>query len=115
METYPTPMSSLESMASLVVRTTNCINVTLILVPIRNGTTSKLVAKYQPYMSILFMVVPEITTYSFEWFYNEETPTMRFGHRFKNESTKETIEFAFAYAKKNELCKHRDCCSTTPS
>ncbi|XP_029124928.1 pyruvate kinase, cytosolic isozyme isoform X1 [Cajanus cajan] len=122
METSPTPMSPLESMASAAVRTANCINAALILVLTRGGTTSKLVAKYRPSMPILSVVVPEITTDSFQWFCSEETPAR---HSLiyrglipvlgtgscgasQSESTEETIEFALAYAKKTELCKLGD-------
>ncbi|KAG4401819.1 hypothetical protein GLYMA_02G071100v4 [Glycine max] len=49
----PTPMSPLESMASAAVRTAYCSNAALIFVLTRGGTTSKLVAKYRPSMSIL--------------------------------------------------------------
>lgn len=123
MGTAPIPMSPLESMASAAVRTANCINASLILVLTRGGTTAKLVAKYRPSMPILSVIVPEITTDSFEWSCSEETPAR---HSLiyrglipvlgtgscgasQTESTKETMEFAIAYAKKNELCKPRDC------
>ncbi|RDX62208.1 hypothetical protein CR513_59482, partial [Mucuna pruriens] len=122
MEAAPTPMSPLESMASAAVRTANCINAALILVLTRGGTTSKLVAKYRPSMPILSVVVPQITTDSFEWFCSEETParhsliyrglipvlgTGSYGVSMK-ESTEETIEFALAYAKEHQLCKTGD-------
>ena len=122
METAPTPMSPLESMASAAVRTANCINAALILVLTRGGTTSKLVAKYRPSMPILSLVVPEITTDSFEWFCSQEAParhsliyrglipvlgTGSFGDSM-TESTEETIQLALSYAKKNDLCKPGD-------
>lgn len=122
METALTPMSQLESMASAAVRTANCINAALILVLTRGGTTAKLVAKYRPSMPILSVIVPVITTDSFEWSCSEETParhsliyrgllpilsTGSYGAS-QTESIEETIEFALAYAKKNKLCKAQD-------
>ncbi|KAK8470186.1 hypothetical protein PHAVU_004G078400 [Phaseolus vulgaris] len=122
METAPTPMSPLESMASAAVRTARCINAALILVLTRGGTTSKLVAKYRPSMPILSVVVPEITTDSFEWFCSEEAPAR---HSLiyrglvpvlatgscgasQTESTQETIKFALSYAMKTGLCTPGD-------
>ena len=118
----PTPMSPLESMASAAVRTAYCSNAALIFVLTRGGTTSKLVAKYRPSMPILSLVVPEITTDSFEWFCSQEAParhsliyrglipvlgTGSFGDSM-TESTEETIQLALSYAKKNDLCKPGD-------
>ncbi|CAL0299239.1 unnamed protein product [Lupinus luteus] len=122
-EIAPTPMSTLESMASAAVRTANCVNAALILVLTRGGTTAKLVSKYRPSMPILSVIVPEITTDYFEWSCSEETParhsliyrglipvlsTGPYGAS-QVESTEETIEFALRYAKKNEMCKPGDC------
>ncbi|OIV90061.1 hypothetical protein TanjilG_21193 [Lupinus angustifolius] len=122
-EIAPTPMSTLESMASAAVRTANCVNAALILVLTRGGTTAKLVSKYRPSMPILSVIVPEISTNYFEWSCSEDTParhsliyrglipvlsTGPYGAS-QIESTEETIEFALRYAKNNELCKPGDC------
>lgn len=122
METAPTPLSPLESMASAAVRTADCIKAALILVLTRGGTTAKLVAKYRPSMPILSVVVPVITTDCFEWSCSDEAPARHSliyrglipvlstgsAGASQTESTEETIEFALRYAKQNGLCKPRD-------
>ncbi|XP_058097783.1 pyruvate kinase, cytosolic isozyme-like [Magnolia sinica] len=70
----PLPMSPLESLASSAVRTANKARATLIVVLTRGGTTAKLVAKYRPAVPILSVVVPVLTTDSFDWKCSDETP-----------------------------------------
>jgi len=70
----PLPMSPLESLASSAVRTANKAKATLIVVLTRGGTTAKLVAKYRPAVPILSVVVPVLTTDSFDWTCSDETP-----------------------------------------
>ncbi|GMY14223.1 pyruvate kinase, cytosolic isozyme-like [Fagus crenata] len=122
METAPMPMSPLESLASSAVRTAHSINAALIVVLTRGGTTAKLVAKYRPSMPILSVVVPEITTDSFEWscsdaaparhslIYRGLVPVLSTGSARSShaESTNETIELALQHAMAKELCKPGD-------
>ncbi|KAI5575707.1 hypothetical protein BDE02_10G229200 [Populus trichocarpa] len=70
----PLPMSPLESLASSAVRTANKAKAKLIVVLTRGGTTAKLVAKYRPAVPILSVVVPVLTTDSFDWACSDETP-----------------------------------------
>ncbi|EXB96338.1 Pyruvate kinase, cytosolic isozyme [Morus notabilis] len=70
----PLPMSPLESLASSAVRTANKAKAKLIVVMTRGGTTAKLVAKYRPAVPILSVVVPVLTTDSFDWTCSDETP-----------------------------------------
>ncbi|CAL9115420.1 unnamed protein product [Musa textilis] len=70
----PLPMSPLESLASSAVRTANKARATLIVVLTRGGTTAKLVAKYRPRVPILSVVVPVLTTHSFDWTVSDESP-----------------------------------------
>ncbi|WCJ38943.1 Pyruvate kinase family protein [Euphorbia peplus] len=70
----PLPMSPLESLASSAVRTANKAKAKLIVVLTRGGTTAKLVAKYRPAVPILSVVVPVLTTDSFDWSCSDETP-----------------------------------------
>ena len=70
----PVPMSPLESLASTAVRTANKAQAKLIVVLTRGGTTAKLVAKYRPAVPILSVVVPVLTTDSFDWTCSDETP-----------------------------------------
>ncbi|KAH9746895.1 Pyruvate kinase [Citrus sinensis] len=70
----PLPMSPLESLASSAVRTANKARAKLIVVLTRGGTTAKLVAKYRPAVPILSVVVPVLTTDSFDWTCSDETP-----------------------------------------
>ncbi|XP_047321460.1 pyruvate kinase, cytosolic isozyme [Impatiens glandulifera] len=70
----PLPMSPLESLASSAVRTANKARAKLIVVLTRGGTTAKLVAKYRPAVPILSVVVPVLTTDTFDWTCSDETP-----------------------------------------
>jgi pyruvate kinase len=74
MKSVPLPMSPLESLASSAVRTANKVRATLIIVLTRGGTTARLVAKYRPYVPILSVAVPIMTTDSLEWQCSEEYP-----------------------------------------
>jgi pyruvate kinase len=74
MKSVPLPMSPLESLASSAVRTANKVRATLIIVLTRGGTTAKLVAKYRPYVPILSVAVPVLTTDSLTWVISEESP-----------------------------------------
>ncbi|XP_061945916.1 pyruvate kinase, cytosolic isozyme-like [Populus nigra] len=122
MVTAPMPMTPLESMASSAVRTANTIKAAFILVLTKGGTTAKLVSKYRPSMPILSMIVPEIRTDFFEWSCSDEAPARHSliyrglipvlssvsGKVYHSESTEETIEQAFHYAKIKGLCKPGD-------
>ncbi|CAJ2665241.1 unnamed protein product [Trifolium pratense] len=70
----PLPMSPLESLASSAVRTANKARAKLIVVLTRGGSTAKLVAKYRPAVPILSVVVPVLTTDSFDWTCSDEAP-----------------------------------------
>ncbi|KAL5993360.1 hypothetical protein ACLOJK_014284 [Asimina triloba] len=70
----PLPMSPLESLASSAVRVANKSNAKLIVVLTRGGTTARLVAKYRPAVPVLSVVVPVLTTDSFDWTISDETP-----------------------------------------
>ena len=70
----PLPMSPLESLASSAVGTANKAKAKLIVVMTRGGTTAKLVAKYRPAVPILSVVVPLLTTDSFDWTCSDEAP-----------------------------------------
>lgn len=122
MNTAPVPMSTLESLASAAVRTARCSKAVLILVLTKGGTTAKLVAKYRPSIPILSVVVPEMTTDSFEWFCSDEAPA-RHSLIYRGlvpvlssgsakasdvESTDESVEFALEHAKAKKLCKPGD-------
>ncbi|TQD99858.1 hypothetical protein C1H46_014596 [Malus baccata] len=74
MKSTPLPMSPLESLASSAVRTANKARAKLIVVLTRGGSTAKLVAKYRPAVPILSVVVPVLTTDSFDWTCSDETP-----------------------------------------
>lgn len=122
MEHSPVPMSPLESLASSAVRTANSAKAALMLVLTRGGSTAKLVAKYRPSMPILSVVVPEITTDSFDWTCSDESPARHSlifrglvpvlsegSARSSNaETTEEAIEFAIQHAKVKCLCKTGD-------
>ncbi|XP_050371464.1 pyruvate kinase, cytosolic isozyme-like [Argentina anserina] len=116
------PMSPQESLASSAVHMATSIRAALIMVLTRGGTTAKLVAKYRPSMPILSVVVPEVTTDSFEWSCSDAAPArhsliyrglvpllssgcIRGSHA---ESTEETVQSAIQYAKANGLCKSGD-------
>ncbi|KAL6196800.1 hypothetical protein ACLB2K_032413 [Fragaria x ananassa] len=98
------------------------IRAALILVLTRGGTTAKLMAKYRPSMPILSVVVPEITTDSFEWSCSDAAPA-RHSLIYRGlvpllssgsikgshvESTEEAVQSAIQYAKANGLCKPGD-------
>ncbi|KAK4755816.1 hypothetical protein SAY87_009573 [Trapa incisa] len=70
----PLPMIPFESLVSSTVRTANKARAKLIVVLIRGGTTAKLVAKYRPTVLILSMMVPVLTTDSFDWTCSDESP-----------------------------------------
>lgn len=70
----PLPMSPLESLASSAVRTANKAKASLIVVLTRGGTTAKLVAKYRPAVPIVSVIVPSLTTDSFDWTVSNEAP-----------------------------------------
>ncbi|CAL0312189.1 unnamed protein product [Lupinus luteus] len=122
MEHSPVPMSPLESLASSAVRTANSAKAALILVLTRGGSTAKLVAKYRPSMPILSVVVPDISTDSFDWSCSDEAPARHSlifrglvpilcaaSARASNaETTEEEIEFAIQHAKTKDLCKNGD-------
>ncbi|CAI0415354.1 unnamed protein product [Linum tenue] len=74
MRSTPLPMSPLESLASSAVRTANKARAKLIVVLTRGGTTATLVAKYRPAVPILSVVVPVLTTDSFDWDCSDESP-----------------------------------------
>ncbi|KAK9129099.1 hypothetical protein Syun_017896 [Stephania yunnanensis] len=122
MKSAPVPMSPLESLASSAVKTANSAKASLILVLTRGGSTAKLVAKYRPAMPILSVVVPEITTDSFNWSCSDEAPA-RHSLIFRGlvpvlsagsakasdtESTEEALEFAIRHAKLKGLCNLGD-------
>lgn len=116
------PMSPIESLASSAVRTATSSRATLIMVLTRGGSMARLVAKYRPGIPILSVVVPNITSDSFDWTCSNEAPA-RHSLIFRglvpvlyagsartsiDESTEETIEFATKYGKKKQLCKTGD-------
>ncbi|CAH2077888.1 unnamed protein product, partial [Thlaspi arvense] len=116
------PMSPIESLASSAVRTATSARATLMIVLTRGGSTAKLVAKYRPGIPILSVVVPEISTDSFDWSCSNESPARHSlifrglvpvlyagsARASNDESTEETIEFATQYGKKKQLCKTGD-------
>ncbi|KAG6764945.1 hypothetical protein D5086_015447 [Populus alba] len=118
----PLPMSPLESLASSAVRTANKARAKLIVVLTRGGTTAKLVAKYRPAVPILSVVVPVLTTDSFDWTCSDETPA-RHSLIYRGlipllaegsakatdaESTEVILEAALKSATKRGLCKLGD-------
>nr|CAD1830722.1 unnamed protein product [Ananas comosus var. bracteatus] len=118
----PLPMSPLESLASSAVQTAKQANATLIVVLTRGGTTAKLVAKYRPRVPILSVVVPVLTTDSFDWHVSDETPARHsLIHRglipllaegsakaTDSESTEGILQAALRLAVERRLCKPRD-------
>lgn len=74
MKSVPLPMSPLESLASSAVRTANKVQASLIIVLTRGGSTARLVAKYRPYVPILSVAVPIMSTDSMTWSCSEESP-----------------------------------------
>ncbi|EEF49660.1 pyruvate kinase, putative [Ricinus communis] len=118
----PLPMSPLESLASSAVRTANKAKAKLIVVLTRGGTTAKLVAKYRPAVPILSVVVPVLTTDSFDWTCSDETPA-RHSLIYRGlipllaegsakatdaESTEVILEAALKSATERGLCKAGD-------
>ncbi|KAL4280073.1 hypothetical protein GQ457_03G005600 [Hibiscus cannabinus] len=118
----PLPMSPLESLASSAVRTANKAKAKLIVVLTRGGTTAKLVAKYRPAVPILSVVVPVLTTDSFDWTCSDESPA-RHSLIYRGlipilaegsakatdaESTEVILEAALRSATKKGLCKPGD-------
>ncbi|XP_031495063.1 pyruvate kinase, cytosolic isozyme-like [Nymphaea colorata] len=118
----PMPMSPLESLASSAVKTANSAKAALILVLTRGGTTARLVAKYRPAMPVLSVVVPEITTDSFNWYCSDESPARHSlivrglipllsagsAKASDSESTEHALEFSIQYAKDKGLCSPGD-------
>ncbi|CAL9038240.1 unnamed protein product [Musa banksii] len=120
--TTPLPMSPLESLASSAVRIANKANAVLIVVLTRGGTTAKLVAKYRPAVPILSVVVPVLTTDSFDWTISDERPA-RHNLVYRGlipvlaegsakatdaESTEVILEAAMKSAVRKGLCKPGD-------
>ncbi|KAG6473527.1 pyruvate kinase, cytosolic isozyme-like [Zingiber officinale] len=118
----PLPMSPLESLASSAVRMANKAKAALIVVLTRGGTTAKLVAKYRPRVPVLSVVVPTLTTDSFDWSVSDESPARHsLIHRglvpllaegsakaTDSESTDEILEAALKSAVAKGLCNHGD-------
>ncbi|CAK9232684.1 unnamed protein product [Sphagnum jensenii] len=122
MKSVPLPMSPLESLASSAVRTANKVRATLIIVLTRGGTTAKLVAKYRPYVPILSVAVPVLTTDSLTWVVSEESPAHH-GLVYRglipllaegsakatdSESTDDILDVAIAHALRKSLVKVGD-------
>ncbi|KAG4110611.1 hypothetical protein ERO13_D13G058975v2 [Gossypium hirsutum] len=118
----PLPKSPLESLTSSAVRTANKAKATLIVVLTRGGTIAKLVAKYRPAVLILSVVVPVLTTDSFNWSCSDEWPA-RHSLIYRGlipvlaegsakatdaESTEVILEVAMKSATKKRLCKPGD-------
>lgn len=118
----PLPMSPLESLASTAVRTANKSHATLIVVLTRGGTTAKLVAKYRPSVPILSVIVPVLTTDSFDWMVSDESPA-RHSLMYRGlipllaegsakatdaESTEEILEAALRAGVEKGLCRKGD-------
>ncbi|CAI9097113.1 OLC1v1033438C1 [Oldenlandia corymbosa var. corymbosa] len=118
----PLPMSPLESLASSAVRTANKAKAKLIVVLTRGGTTAKLVAKYRPAVPILSVVVPVLTTDSFDWNISDETPARHSliyrglipilaegsAKATDSESTEVILEAALKSATKKGMCQPGD-------
>ncbi|GFQ03167.1 pyruvate kinase cytosolic isozyme [Phtheirospermum japonicum] len=107
----PLPMSPLESLASSAVRTANKARAKLIVVMTRGGSTAKLVAKYRPAVPILSVVVPVLTTDSFDWSISDETPARQSLGAAKAtdaESTEVVLEGALRFATARGLCQAGD-------
>ncbi|CAA7391039.1 unnamed protein product [Spirodela intermedia] len=118
----PLPMSPLESLASSAVRVANKARATLIVVLTRGGTTAKLVAKYRPAVPILSVVVPMLTTDSFDWTVSDEGPARQsLVHRglipllaegsakaTDAESTEVILQASLKSAVQKQLCKVDD-------
>lgn len=119
METAPMPMSPLESLASLVVRTISSIKAAMILVLTKKGFIAKLVSKYRPSVPVLATIILEITTNSLEWSCSEEFLTRHYlvykglvpvlssrsAKASYSELREETTRFTIQHAKEKGLCK----------
>ncbi|RRT71655.1 hypothetical protein BHE74_00001869 [Ensete ventricosum] len=118
----PLPMSPLESLASSAVQTANKAKAQLIVVLTRGGTTAKLVAKYRPRVPILSVVVPVLTTDSFDWSVSDESPARQSliyrglipllaegsAKATDSESTEVILHAALKSAVERRLCKPGD-------
>jgi len=118
----PLPLSPLESLASSAVQTANKAAATLIVVLTRGGTTAKLVSKYRPRVPILSVVVPVLTTDSFDWKVSDESPARQSliyrglipilaegsAKATDTESTEDILEAALRKAVQRGLCKPGD-------
>lgn len=118
----PLPMSPLESLASSAVRTANKAQATMIVVLTRGGTTAKLVSKYRPAVPVLSVVVPVLTTDSFDWMVSDESPARQSlvyrglipllaegsAKATDSESTEVILEAALKSAVDKKLCKVGD-------
>lgn len=118
MKSVPLPMSPLESLASSAVRTANKVRASLIIVLTRGGSTARLVAKYRPYVPILSVAVPVMTTDSLVWECSEPSPAHHSlvcrglipllaegsAKATDSESTDEILKSAIIYAQKRKLC-----------
>ncbi|THU60228.1 hypothetical protein C4D60_Mb07t10430 [Musa balbisiana] len=118
----PLPMSPLESLASSAVQTANKAKAQLIVVLTRGGTTAKLVAKYRPRVPILSVVVPVLTTDSFDWSVSDESPARQSliyrglipllaegsAKATDSESTEVILHAALKSAVERQLCKPGD-------
>jgi pyruvate kinase len=62
LDSQPTPMSALESLASSAVRTAQKLSASAIVVLTRGGTVARLVMKYRPSCPVLTVAVPSLTT-----------------------------------------------------
>lgn len=116
------PMTPIESLASSAVRTANKAKAALIVVLTRGGTTAKLVAKYRPAVPIMSVVVPMLTTDSFDWSVSDETPARHSliyrgllpllaegsAKATESESTDVILEDALKSAVDRKLCKPGD-------
>ncbi|KAF3774983.1 Pyruvate kinase cytosolic isozyme [Nymphaea thermarum] len=119
MKSAPQPMSPVESLASSAVRTANNGRATLIIVLTRGGTTAKF-----PAVPILSVVVPVLTTDSFDWTCSDESParhSLVLVHRglipmlaegsakaTDAESTEVILDAALKSASERGLCKKGD-------
>ncbi|XP_042430485.1 pyruvate kinase, cytosolic isozyme-like [Zingiber officinale] len=118
----PLPMSPLESLASSAVQTASKAKATLIMVLTRGGTTAKLVAKYRPRVPILSVVVPVLSTDSFDWSVSDESPARQSlvyrglipllaegsAKATDSESTEVILQAALKSAVERQFCKPGD-------
>ncbi|CAN1259750.1 Pyruvate kinase, cytosolic isozyme, partial [Linum perenne] len=102
--------------------TANKARAKLIIVLTRGGTTATLVAKYRPSVPILSVVVPVLTTDSFDWGCSDESPARHSliyrglipllaegsSRATDAESTKEILDAALKSAIKKGLCNAGD-------